>query len=155
MTKTILNPPDLPPPRGFSHGVLAQGAILALAGQTAHDAAGQLVGVGDVVTQYHQALHNCQGVVTAAGGTMGDIVQMMIFVQDRDDYRAHLTELGEVHRAFFGAYYPALALFEVSRFFEDGILVEINGMAVIGSAGQEVPDARGQQIAGSEQEAPG
>jgi len=39
--------------------------------------------------------------------------------------------LGRIFRAHFGDYYPAMALFEVSKFFQDDALVEIEGFAVI------------------------
>ena len=132
MGKRILNPPGLAQPVGFSHGMLVTGGqLLFLAGQTASDATGRIVGVGDVVAQYEQVLRNLQMVVEAASGKMQDIVKMTIFVRERDDYLAHLKPLGKVHQAFFGAYYPATALFEISRFFQDEALIEIEGIAVI------------------------
>ena len=131
MQKTIINPPGLPPPRGFSHGVLVTGGqLLFLSGQTGSDAQGNIVD-GDLVGQYEQILRNLKTVVEAAGGKMQDITQTNIFVRDRDDYLAHLKPLGKVHRSFFGDYYPATALFEISRFFQDEALIEIEGMAVI------------------------
>jgi enamine deaminase RidA (YjgF/YER057c/UK114 family) len=132
MRKTIINPPSLAPARGFSHGIsVTGGRLVFLAGQTALDGAGRIVAPGDVVAQYEQVLRNLQTVVTAAGGTMQDIVKTTIFIRNLDDYRAHLKPLGQVHRAFFGNYYPATALFEISRFFDDEALVEIEGLAVI------------------------
>ncbi len=131
MQKTIINPPGLPRPRGFSHGVLVSGgSLLFLAGQTGSDAAGNIV-AGDLVGQYDQALRNLQTVVEAAGGSMQNITKINIFVRDRDDYLMHLKLLGNVHRSFFGDYYPATALFEISRLFQDEALIEIEGMAVI------------------------
>jgi enamine deaminase RidA (YjgF/YER057c/UK114 family) len=128
----IINPPTLAKPVGFSHGILTTGGrTLYLAGQTALDAEGKLVAPGDVVGQYRQVLANLWAVVSAAGGLMDDIVKMTIFVQDRDDYKAHLKELGAVHKEFFGSHYPATALLEVARFYDDGVLVEIEGIAVI------------------------
>jgi enamine deaminase RidA (YjgF/YER057c/UK114 family) len=129
----IINPPTLAKPVGFNHGIVTTGGrLLFLAGQTALDAGGRIVAPGDVVAQYGQALGNLKAVVEAAGGTMQNIVQMRIFVRDRDDYKAHLKELGEVHRSFFGAYYPATALLEISRFYDEDALVEIEGIAVLG-----------------------
>ncbi|GAC1347517.1 MAG: RidA family protein [Ktedonobacteraceae bacterium] len=134
MGKTIINPPTLARPTGFSHGILATGgSILFLAGQTASDAEGHIVAKGDLVAQYEQVLHNLKAVVEAAGGKMQDIVKITIFIRDRDDYLAHLKPLGLVHQRFFGAYYPATALFEISRFFQDDALIEIEGLAVIGA----------------------
>src|SRR5215467_1256776 len=132
MGKTIINPPILARPRGFSHGILVPGGqLLFLAGQTGSDAEGNIVAPGDLVVQYEQVLHNLKAVVEAAGGKMQDIVKITIFVRDRDDYLAHLGPLGAVHQSFFGAYYPATSLLEISRFYQDGILVEIDGLAMI------------------------
>ncbi len=132
MEKTIINPPALAPAVGFSHGVLATGGrLLFLAGQTGSNAEGQIMAPGDLVAQYEQTLRNLQTVVESAGGTLQDITKLNIFVRDRDDYIANLKPLGKVHRSFFGAYYPAMALFEVTGFFQDETLVEMEGFAVI------------------------
>lgn len=132
MEKTLINPPTLPRPSGFNHGVLVTGGrLLFLAGQTASDAEGRITAPDDLVAQYEQVLRNLQAVVEAADGTMQDIVKMTIFVRNRDEYRAHLKALGKVHKAFFDRYYPATALFEISRFFQDEALIEIEGIAVL------------------------
>jgi enamine deaminase RidA (YjgF/YER057c/UK114 family) len=133
MAKTIINPASLAQPSGFSHGVLVTGGrMLFLAGQTGTNTEGRLA-ASDLVGQYEQTLRNLQTIVEAAGGSMQDIVKINIFVKDRDDYLAQLKPLGKVHQAFFGKYYPATALFEISRFYQDGILVEIEGVAMIGA----------------------
>jgi enamine deaminase RidA (YjgF/YER057c/UK114 family) len=132
MEKDIINPSSLARPVGFSHGILTTGGrLLFLAGQTGSNAEGQIMAPGDLVAQYEQTLRNLQTVVEAAGGKMQDITKLNIFIRDRDDYLVHLKPLGIVHRSFFGSYYPAMALFEVSRFFQDETLVEIEGFAVI------------------------
>src|SRR5215813_1439089 len=119
MAKAIITPPSLPRPRGFNHGILVTGGkLLFLAGQDASDAAGRIVAPGDVVGQLEQVLRNLEAVVTAAGGKMSDIVKLNIFVRDRDDYLANHKPLGAIFRRFFEGYYPALALFEVTGFFQ-------------------------------------
>jgi enamine deaminase RidA (YjgF/YER057c/UK114 family) len=132
MKVQIINPPTLPPPKGFNHGILTTGGrMLFLAGQTALDMEGHIIAPGDIVAQYRQVLGNLKAVVEEAGGAMQDIVKITIFVKDRDDYKAHLKSLGQVHKEFFGSYYPATALLEISRFFDDDAMVEIEGIAVI------------------------
>jgi enamine deaminase RidA (YjgF/YER057c/UK114 family) len=132
MHKELVNPPELAQPSGFSHGVISSGGkLLFLAGQTASDPEGQIVAPGDIVAQYEQVLRNLKTVVESAGGSMQQIVKMTIFVRDRDLYRLHLKALGRVHRSFFGRYYPATALLEISRFFQDEALIEIEGIAVL------------------------
>ncbi|GAC1565005.1 MAG: RidA family protein [Ktedonobacteraceae bacterium] len=133
MQKEIINPPSLARPAGFSHGIAVTGGrLLFLAGQAASNPGGQIVAPGDIVGQYEQVMRNLRVVVMAAGGKMQDITKLNIFVRNRDDYLMHLKPLGQAHRSFFGAYYPAMALFEISRFFQDEAMIEIEGMAVIG-----------------------
>ena len=132
MHKELVNPPELAQPSGFSHGVISSGGkLLFLAGQTASDPEGDIVAPGDIVAQYEQVLRNLKTVVESAGGSMQQIVKMTIFVRDRDLYRLYLKDLGRVHRSFFGRYYPATALLEISRFFQDEALIEIEGIAVL------------------------
>ncbi len=130
--REIVTPQSLANPTGFSHGVVTSGGrLLFLAGQTAIDAEGDIVAPGDIVGQYRQVLANLKAVVEEAGGEMEDIVKMTIFVGDRDNYIENLKPLGRAHKDFFGDYYPATALLEISRFFQDGVMVEIEGIAVL------------------------
>lgn len=132
MEKVIINPHQLAAPKGFNHGIMVSGGnLLFLAGQTASDADGNIMAPGDLVAQFELVLLNLKTVVEAAGGNMRDIVKMTIFVRDRDDYLAHLKPLGAIHRSFFGSYYPAMALFEISRFYQEKVLIEIESTAVI------------------------
>lgn len=132
MEKTIVNPPDLPAPRGFNHGIVVSGGrILFLAGQDAGGSDGKIVAPGDLIAQTAQVLRNLRAVVEAAGGAMTDIVKLNVFVADRAAYRASLKPLGQLFRAEFGAYYPAMALFEVAAFFQDDALIEMEGFAVL------------------------
>jgi enamine deaminase RidA (YjgF/YER057c/UK114 family) len=135
MERRIINPLTLAPPRGFNHGILVPAdRLLFLAGQDASDGAGQIVAPGDLVAQFDQVLGNLRAVVEVAGGQMQDIAKLTVYVADRDAYRANLPQIGEVYRRYFGHYYPAMALFEVSGFFQEEALIEIEGIAVIAGA---------------------
>ena len=135
MEKTIVSPAALAPPRGFNHGILVSGGrLLFLAGQDASDAEGRIVAPSDLIAQFEQVLRNLRAVVEAAGGAMTDIVKLNVFVADRDVYRANLKSLGRTFREYFGDYYPTMALFEVSNFYQDAALIEIEGIAVISDA---------------------
>src|SRR5262249_2918833 len=134
MAKEIITPQSLPKPRGFNHGILVTGGkLLFLAGQDASDVSGRIVAPGEVEDQLEQVLRNLEAVVTEAGGQMTDIVKLNIFVRNRDDYLAKHKSLGAVFRRFFEGYYPALALFEVTGFFQADALIELEGIAVIGA----------------------
>ena len=135
--KQLINPGSLPEPRGFNHGILsAGGKLLFLAGQDASGPDGSIVAPGDMLAQCEQVLHNLSLVLGAAGGHMSDIVKMNIYVTDRQAYKAQLQHLGKLFHSYFGAYYPATALFEVTSLFQDDALIEIEGMAVIAGDSQ-------------------
>lgn len=62
---------------------------------------------------------------------MADIMKVNIFVRERDDYLANLKPLGQIFRSYFGGHYPTMAFFQVSGFFREEALVELEGLAVI------------------------
>ncbi len=137
MVKRIVTPPSLVRPRGFSHGIVTSGGrLLWLAGQDASDAEGRIAAPSDLTAQLDQVLHNLHAVVHEAGGQMTDIVKLTIFVRNRDEYMTKHRELGAVWKRYFGDYYPALALFEVTAFFQKDALIELEGVAVIGAEGE-------------------
>jgi enamine deaminase RidA (YjgF/YER057c/UK114 family) len=129
----VINPQSLVAPVGYAHAVeaAANARTVYLAGQVAFDRDGKFVAVGDIVGQFDQALQNLQAVMHEAGGEMTDIVKLLIFVKDKNRYQQNLKEIGKVYREFFGKYYPAMTLVEVSSLFEDDALLEIEGIAVI------------------------
>jgi enamine deaminase RidA (YjgF/YER057c/UK114 family) len=142
MQKRIINPPGLPEPRGFSHGIEVRGGrLLFLAGQDASGPDGAIVAPGDLVGQLRQVLRNLSTVVHAAGGQPEDIVKLNIYVIDRAAYLAQLKPLGQVFREMFGAYYPALALLQVSGLFQEEALIELEGMAVLPDGGRAMAGA--------------
>jgi enamine deaminase RidA (YjgF/YER057c/UK114 family) len=130
---TVINPKSLVEPVGYAHAVEASASsrTIYLAGQVAFDSDGAIVCVGDIVGQFDQALQNLQAVMHEAKGEMTDIVKLLIFVKDKNLYKENLKEIGKVYREFFGKYYPAMTLVEVSSLFEDDALLEIEGIAVI------------------------
>ena len=125
-----VNPPELARPAGFSHAVIGQGTMIALAGQTALDAAGRLV-AGDVVAQFEVALGNLLTALAAAGGRPDQLAALTIYIVDMDDYRRQAAAIGAVWRRLVGRHYPAMAGVGVSRLWDAGALVEVQGTAII------------------------
>jgi enamine deaminase RidA (YjgF/YER057c/UK114 family) len=128
-----INPPDLAPPSGFSHAVVtpAGARTVYLAGQTALDTDGAIVGVGDVVAQFDQALGNLVAALRAAGGEPEHLVQATIYIVDVPAYRSRAAEIGAVWGRWCGRDYPATAGIGVARLWDDDALVEIAGVAVV------------------------
>jgi enamine deaminase RidA (YjgF/YER057c/UK114 family) len=127
-----VNPPGLARPSGFSHATVASGRVVFLAGQTALDAGGGIVGES-VVEQFEQALSNLLTALHAAGGDSEHLASLTIYIVDMDDYRAHARELGEVWHRLVGTAYPAMAGVGVSRLWDAEALVEVQGFAVLPS----------------------
>jgi enamine deaminase RidA (YjgF/YER057c/UK114 family) len=126
-----INPAELARPSGFSHAVVAEGRVIFLAGQTAIDQAGALVGEDDVVAQFEQALGNLLTALRAAGGVPEQLASLTIYVTDLEDYRDNGGAIGAVWRRLIGRSYPAMAAVEVPRLWDEEALVEIQGFAVI------------------------
>ncbi|MFE7646362.1 RidA family protein [Streptomyces phaeoluteigriseus] len=132
MTAERVNPPGLSPPAGFSHAVVATGSRLVfLAGQTALDADGKVVGTS-LPDQFARALANLLTALTAAGGTPADLARVTVYVTDVAAYRASAAELGRVWRESAGRDYPAMAVVGIVRLWDEEALVELDGFAVLG-----------------------
>jgi enamine deaminase RidA (YjgF/YER057c/UK114 family) len=125
-----INPSELPRARGFSHAVVTEGRLVHLAGQTALDVTGRIVGDG-VVEQFDQALSNLLAALDAAGGSPRTLASLTVYAVDLADYRAHAPELGDVWRSRVGSDYPAMAAVGVSRLWDAEALVELQGTAVL------------------------
>ena len=134
MSFRLVNPPALGEPRGWNNGVLAAegGRLLFIAGQAGWEG-GLAVNVPGFTEQFAHALDRVLAVLVAAGGTPADIARLTVYVTDLGQYRAARSALGELWRARFGRYYPAMALLEVKGLVDVGALVEIEATAVIGA----------------------
>jgi enamine deaminase RidA (YjgF/YER057c/UK114 family) len=126
-----VDPPELARPSGFAHAVVAApGRTVFLAGQTAMDAEGRIVG-GDVVEQFERALGNLLTALRAAGGEPAHLASLTVYAVDLADYRTRAREIGAVWRRLVGTDYPAMAGIGVARLWDDEALVEVQGTAVL------------------------
>ncbi|MEU6545176.1 RidA family protein [Streptomyces sp. NPDC046859] len=131
MTAERVNPPDLSPPTGFSHAVVATGSrVVFLAGQTALDADGKVTGQ-TLPEQFERALANLLTALVASGGTPADLARVTVYATDVAAYRDQAPELGRVWRRLAGRDYPAMAVVEVVRLWDERALVELDGFAVL------------------------
>ncbi|CAM5697516.1 RidA family protein [Streptomyces violaceorubidus] len=131
MTAERVNPPELSPPTGFSHAVVATGTRLVfLAGQTALDTDGKVTG-DTLPAQFERALTNLLTALRAAGGTPADLARVTVYATDVAAYRTHAAELGRTWRELAGRDYPAMAVVEVVRLWDKRALVELDGFAVL------------------------
>ena len=129
MSTERVNPPDLSPPAGFSHAVVATGTrMVFLAGQTALDGDGKVVG-DTLPEQFSRALANLLTALRAAGGTPADLARVTVYATDVAAYRTHARELGRRWRELVGRDYPAKAAAGGGPVWEEWAPVELDGCA--------------------------
>ena len=117
------------PKPGLWSNCLRIGDVAYVSGMTARGMDGETV-LGD--GEYEQSkvvFGKIKHLVEAAGGTMGDVAKMTIFVTNI----AKNTEVWRARREYFSGDFPACSLVEVSSLAKPEILVEIEAIAHIGS----------------------
>jgi len=121
---------DFQTSRAFSPAVITQGGrIVWLAGQTAtRDDAGTDIS-GNFEAQVKTIFSLIDQSLRRAGGSLANLVTMTVFINDP----RHGDRFVELRKAMFAdGNYPASALITVAHFARPGMLIEIQGVAVIG-----------------------
>jgi enamine deaminase RidA (YjgF/YER057c/UK114 family) len=127
---TRVNPPELGAPPGYSQIVeVAANKIIFIAGQTALDRDGNVVGLGDFAAQAAQVFRNLAIALQARGCTAANLVKLTVFLTDVEN----LGPYREARNRFFGAVTPpaapAVTLVEVSKLYGPDFLIEIEAIA--------------------------
>ena len=105
---------------GYSRAVHI-GNHVWVAGTTATDEVGNVVGVGNAAAQMRYALQKVGRALNDAGFTFADVVRTRSFVTDISQWEA----IGRVHGEFFGEVRPAATMVEVSKLIDPAHLIEI------------------------------
>jgi enamine deaminase RidA (YjgF/YER057c/UK114 family) len=125
-----INPPELGTPPGYSQVVeVRAGRLIVIAGQTALDRDGKLVGKDDFAAQAGQVFRNLSAALRSVGCSASDLVKLTVFLRDMGD----LSTYREARNRFFATVTPpaapAVTLIEVSKLYAPEFLIEIEAMA--------------------------
>ncbi len=119
----FIDPPQLFRSPRYTHVVVANGFAF-IAGQTAFDAQGNVVGVGDFRAQAEQTYRNLKVTLDAVGAGPEDIVKVTNYVLDR----ANLPLLVEARRLVLGDLRPASTAVVVAGLAREELLVEVDAI---------------------------
>jgi enamine deaminase RidA (YjgF/YER057c/UK114 family) len=127
---TRIDPPELGTPPGYSQVVdVSVGRIIFIAGQTAVDRDGNVVGKNDFAAQAAQVFRNLAIALEAAGCTAANLVKLTVFLTDMDN----LSRYREARNRFFASVTPpaapAVTLVEVAKLYGPDFMIEIEAIA--------------------------
>lgn len=114
---------------GYSRAVRV-GPYVHVAGTTAVNGDGDLVGADDPYAQTIFILNKIEQALQNAGAALADVVRTRIYVTDVTDW----DEVGRAHGEVFGQIRPAATLVEVTSLIEPEMLVEIEVDAICADA---------------------
>ena len=125
-----LQPDTMPPSAalGFTQ-VVRVGEWVYIAGQTAVDETGSIVGVGDAAAQTEQVFENLTRAMASVGGTLKDVVKTVVCVVGEENLDAIRT----ARAGRFGDTPPANTLLVISRLARPEFLLEIEAVAYVGA----------------------
>ena len=112
---------------GYSRAVRI-GNHIWVAGTTATDENGNVVGVGDAAVQTRYALQKIGRALSEAGFTFADVVRTRMFVTDISQWEI----IGRIHGEIFGSIRPAATMVEVAKLIDPQHLIEIEVDAFLG-----------------------
>ena len=122
-----LQPEGMSPNGGRYTHVVKVGPWVFIAGQTASDENGDVVGVGDPAAQVDQVMRNLRLAVESVGGTFDDIVRTTVYVVGEE----HLEAVRAARAAHRPPKPPTSTLLVVSRLARPEFILEIEATAYV------------------------
>ena len=125
MAKKIIHSEDAPKAIGVYSQAVCAGQTVYLSGQIGLDPASMEM-VEGIEAQIVRVFENLKAVAQAAGGSLGDVVKLNVYLTDL----AHFTRVNEIMAKYFREPYPARAAVGVAA-LPRGALVEMDAVLVI------------------------
>jgi enamine deaminase RidA (YjgF/YER057c/UK114 family) len=127
MERKIIQPKGLWDPRPRFAQVAQVGNQVYIAGQTAVDERGNLVGKGDIEAQARQIFRNLQKCLESVGAGFEQVVKITVYSLDLD---AHQEVIRRLRREYFREPVASTTL-QVSRLVDPDWLLEIEAIAIL------------------------
>ena len=136
MTRSIISTDKAPAAIGPYSQAIRAGQTLYLSGQIPLDPKSMSIVEGGIEAQAHQVFRNLRAVMTAAGGSMDDMVKVSILMVNLADF----AKVNDIMATYFNKPFPARATYQVAA-LPRGAMIEIEGTAVLPGVG--TPSATG------------
>jgi enamine deaminase RidA (YjgF/YER057c/UK114 family) len=125
-----INPGELGTPPGYSQIVdVSAGRIIFIAGQTALDGNGKLVGKADFPAQAAQVFRNLAIALEASGCTASNLVKLTVFLTDMNNLGLYREARSRFFASVTPPAAPAVTLVEVSKLYGADFMIEIEAIA--------------------------
>jgi enamine deaminase RidA (YjgF/YER057c/UK114 family) len=127
-----VNPPELGVPPGYSQVVEVRGGnIIFIAGQTALDQNGEVVGKNNFATQAAQVFQRLNVALQSVGCTAANLIKLTVFLRNMDDLSAYREARNRFFATVAPPAAPAVTLVEVSRLYGPDFMIEIEAVAAV------------------------
>ena len=121
-----IQPAGLHQPTGYTH-VVRVGNLAFIAGQTAADSSGRVVGVGDIEVQAAQVYENMKTALASVGVDFSSLVKTTTYLTRPEDLEGYRRARSK----YLTTDFPASTLLIVTRLANPDYLIEIEAIAAI------------------------
>jgi 2-iminobutanoate/2-iminopropanoate deaminase len=117
-------PKDVPKPVGAYSPAVRAGDFVFVSGQVPRDPRTGASAGDDIESQARQVLANVKGALSAAGATLDDVVTVIVYLANVDDW----GKFNDIYKEIFRPPYPSRTAVGANL---RGILVEISAVAYV------------------------
>jgi enamine deaminase RidA (YjgF/YER057c/UK114 family) len=131
MKRESHNPATLSPPRNDAHGtVVTRGRQVHVSGQVAMNAAGEIVGKGDLGAQTEQVYANLGHALGAAGATLADVFKIVTYVVNITPDKVAAIRAARARFVGNGPF-PSSTMVGVTGLVHPDLLIEVEAIAAL------------------------
>jgi 2-iminobutanoate/2-iminopropanoate deaminase len=128
--KRVTSPHVKEAPPGTWSNCRVHGNQIFVAGMTASDGQGGMLGDGSTYSQAREIFTKIKHLIEAAGGVMNDVIRVDIYVTDIKQRE----EVWKARREFFTGDFPTSTLVEVRALATPQLHVEVNAIGFLGGS---------------------
>lgn len=116
---------DVPAPAGAYSPAARAGGFVFVSGQVPRDPVSGEMASGDIQSQTRQVIRNVERALNAAGATLSDVVSVIVYLADPDDWGA----FNATYKELMPEPYPTRTAVGAQL---RGILIEVSAIAYVG-----------------------